>query len=349
MKAFTMTQIFRFALIAILITTACSTTDSGMEEMDHGFGTVAKMHDALDAIVPTNYKIEKLAGEMIFTEGPVWIEEGGPHLLFSDIPANAILRWAPGDTSASVYHSDIYTGELREGFLGSNGLTLDRQGRLLAAEHGNRRISRQEGETWVTVIDSYMGKKLNSPNDLVWHPNGWLYFTDPPYGLTQQDEDPMKELDFNGIFRLNYETQELELLSKDQTRPNGIGFSPDGMTAYVANSDSANKVWMAYDVNDMGMFENGRVFFEVTTVEADGSPDGLKLDNEGNIYATGPGGVWIFAPDGTHLGTIQPVEIPANVGWGDDGSSLYMTARTGLYRIKLMSKGSMPVEMVENE
>ena len=137
----------------------------------------------------------------------------------------------------------------------------------------------------------------------------------------------------------------VQLLSKDQTRPNGIGFSPDFKTAYVANSDAANKVWMAYDVNDDGVFENGRVFYDASAEEAPGMPDGLKLDTNGNIYATGPGGVWIFAPDGTHLGSIQPTEVPANVAWGDDGSTLYMTARTGLYRIKLLSTGPMPADM----
>ena len=145
----------------------------------------------------------------------------------------------------------------------------------------------------------------SSPNDAAWHANGWLYFTDPPYGLAQQDEDPAKELDFNGIYRLNYDSGELQLLNRDQTRPNGIGFSPDGKTAYVANSDGSKKVWMAYDVNDQGMFENGRVFYDVTSVAAPGSPDGLKLDVNGNIYATGPGGVWIFTPAGEHLSLIH--------------------------------------------
>jgi len=154
-------------------------------------------------------------------------------------------------------------------------------------------------------------------------------------------------LDFNGIYRLNYESGELQLLIRDQTRPNGIGFSPDGMTAYVANSDASMKVWMAYDVNDDGMFENGRVFYDATSETAPGAPDGLKLDVNGNIYATGPGGVWIFTPEGEHLGTIRPEEVPANVAWGDDGSSLYMTARTGLYRIKLLSKGPMPADMAD--
>lgn len=306
-----------------------------------------RVGDALDTIVPEGYVIEKLASGMKFTEGPVWVKGEQPHLLFSDIPANRIYRWSEGDSEATVFHDQMYVGEDTGAFPGSNGLILDRQGMLLACEHGNRRISRLTDGAWETVVDSYEGKRLNSPNDAAWHENGWLYFTDPPYGLPKQEEDPAKELDFNGIYRLNYDSGELQLLNKDQTRPNGIGFSPDGKTAYVANSDAENKVWMAYDVSDEGLFENGRVFYDASAEEAPGMPDGLKLDTNGNIYATGPGGVWIFAPDGTHLGSIQPEEVPANVAWGDDGSTLYMTARTSLYRIKLLASGPMPADMVE--
>ena len=312
---------------------------------DHGAGKVHRVSEALDAIVPADYVIEKLAGDMVFTEGPVWINGATPHLLFSDIPANVIYRWAEGDTDASVFYDQVYRGKPRNIFPGSNGLILDVEGRLLACEHGNRRISRLEDGEWVSVVDSYEGKRLNSPNDAAWHANGWLYFTDPPYGLVQRDEDPDKDLDFNGIYRLNYASGEVQLLNREQTRPNGIGFSPDGKTAYVSNSDEATMVWMVYDVTDDGLFENGRVFYNVTSEEAPGLPDGLKLDVSGNIYATGPGGVWIFTPAGEHLGTIQPDEVPANVAWGDDGSSLYMTARTGLYRIKLLAKGPMPADM----
>ncbi len=325
---------------------ACSETAPAPEEavVDHGAGEVEKVSDALDAIVPADYVIEHLAGGMRFTEGPVWIHGDQPHLLFSDIPANAILRWAEGDAEASVFHQPMYEGEDTGASPGSNGLILDAEGNLLACEHGNRRISRLTDGAWETIVDRYQGKRLNSPNDAAWHANGWLYFTDPPYGLAQQDEDPAKELDFNGIFRLDYESGELQLLGQEQTRPNGIAFSPDHRTAYVANSDPNRKVWMAYDVTDEGQLENARVFFDVTEQTAPGLPDGLKLDADGNLYATGPGGVWIFSPDGMHLGTIQPPEVPANVAWGDDGHSLYMTARTGLYRIKLLSGGPAPAD-----
>ena len=335
-------------LAAALMAAACGAPPEPELPAVESSGTILRVSDALDAIVPPDAEIEKLAGGMMFTEGPVWITEGGPHLLFSDIPANNIYRWAEGDTAASVFYERMYRGEPRDALIGSNGLNLDRQGRLLAFEHGNRRVSRLVDGEWEAVADSFEGKRLNSPNDSAWHPNGWLYFTDPPYGLAQQDSDPAKELDFNGIFRLNVETGDLQLLNKDQTRPNGIGFSPDGKTAYVANSDGAMKVWMAYDVGDEGLLGNGRVFFDATAVEAPGAPDGLKLDTAGNIYATGPGGVWIFAPDATHLGTVQPPEVPANVAWGDDGSTLYMTARTGLYRIKLLAVGPLAADLVPN-
>ena len=331
------------ATLVLSVALSCSSSPPLPEApQEQEAGTVVRMSEALDAIVSEGAKIEKLAGGLGFTEGPVWVVEGGPHLLFSDIPANNIYRWAEGDTEASVFFEGMYRGEPRQASLGSNGLILDAQGRLIACEHGNRRISRMADGDWEPIVDNFEGQRLNSPNDAAWHPNGWLYFTDPPYGLPLQEQDPLRELDFNGIYRLNYETRELQLLVRDQTRPNGIGFSPDGRTAYVANSDASNKVWMSYDVNTEGMFENGRVFYDAGSETDPGMPDGLKLDTEGNIYATGPGGVWIFAPDGTHLGSIRPAEIPANVAWGDDGRSLYMTARTGLYRIKLLAKGSMP-------
>jgi gluconolactonase len=279
---------------------------------------------------------------MVFTEGPLWVRDGG-YLLFSDVRGNALYKWAPGE-GATDFIKPFFTGG-REGTVGPNGLTRDSKRNLMICEHGDRRISRlalpKSGDR-TTVLDNYQGKKLNSPNDLTYKSDGWLYFTDPPYGLTQQDDDPAKELDFNGIFRLSPDEKTLEVLAREQSRPNGIGFSPDEKTLYVSNSDPQKKVWMAYDVKADGTLENARVFYDVTSETAEGLPDGLKLDKQGNLYGTGPGGVWIFAPDGKHLGTIQPEEVPANVAWGDDGKTLYMTARTGLYRIRLSAEGRIP-------
>ena len=203
-------------------------------------------------------------------------------------------------------------------------------------------MSRIEADGSITVLaDRYDGRRLNSPNDAVFHSNGWLYFTDPPYGLARQDNDPDKELNFNGIFRLSPEG-EVELLVRDQTRPNGIGLSPDERTLYVANSDGNDKVWYAYDVLDDGTLGPARVFFDVNDQDAPGAADGMTIDRNGNLFATGPGGIWVISPDGRYLGSIQPDEVPANAGWGDDGDTLSMTARTGLYRIRLTTGGTIP-------
>jgi gluconolactonase len=217
-------------------------------------------------------------------------------------------------------------------------MIADRDGAVLLCQHGNRRIARISQDRAVsTYIDRYEGKRLNSPNDLVYKSDGSLYFTDPPYGLVKQDEDPAKELRFNGVYR--FANGKLQLLASDLTRPNGIAFSPDERVLYVANSDEKRKIWMRYDVQPDGTLANGKVFYDVTSQTEEGLPDGMKVDTNGNVYATGPGGVWIFSPDGKHLGTIKPTEVPANCGWGDDGKTLYMTARTGLYRIKLSAEG----------
>lgn len=311
---------------------------------DAGAGKVFRAADGLDAIVPTDATIEKLAGGFTFVEGPVWVSgwEGSPFLLFSDVRGNVIRKWDPASGEVSDFKNPVFEGEA-EGGIGSNGLTLDEDRNLLVCEHGNRRISKvtPEGE-WTVVVDQHEGKRLNSPNDMAWHSSGWLYFTDPPYGLAGQDESPDKELEFNGVFRVNPADGAIELMADEQTRPNGIGFSPDEKTLYVANSDAQAKIVYTYDVAEDGTLSNRRVFADLTEQTAEGAPDGLKLDVDGNLYATGPGGVWIFTPAGEHLGTIQPDEVPANVGWGDDGSTLYMTARTGLYRIKLSSLGELP-------
>jgi len=306
-------------------------------------GSVERLDPALDGIVQADAKIEKLAGGFKFTEGPIWIHEG--YLLFSDIPANAIMKWTP-DGKVSVFMKPSgYRGTtaFKGPESGSNGLTLDKQGRLTIAEHANRRVTRREKDGKLTVLaERYEGKRLNSPNDLVWKSDGSLYFTDPPYGLqTQGDDDPLKELKFNGVFRVAQ--GKLQLLIKDLTRPNGIAFSPDEKYLYIAVSDEIKKIWMRYDVKPDGTVANGKVFFDASSSKEDGLPDGMKVDQKGNVYGTGPGGVWVFSPDGKHLGTIKPPEVPANCHWGDaDGKTLYMTTRTGLYRIRLKVPGVRP-------
>ena len=305
-------------------------------------GSVRKASPALDPIVPAGAKIEKLAGGFKFTEGPLWMPEG--YLLFSDIPNNAIMKWTPGGAVSVFLKPSGFNGSgAPEGaFIGSNGLTLDKQRNLLICQHGNGQLVRRDKDGKLTVLAAkYEGKRLNSPNDVVVKSDGSIYFTDPPYGFPKEDDDPGKELKFNGIYRLA--GGKLQLLYRDLTRPNGLAFSPDEKVLYVANSDPKKKIWMRFDVKSDGTIANGRLFYDVTSQTAEGLPDGLKVDTKGNLYCSGPGGVWIFSSDGKHLGNIEPPEVPANVGWGDaDGKTLYMTARTGLYRIKLNVAGVRP-------
>ncbi|MCH7816651.1 MAG: SMP-30/gluconolactonase/LRE family protein [Proteobacteria bacterium] len=304
-----------------------------------GAGSIVRIDPAVDALIPADARIEKLSGGFAFTEGPVWHRELN-HLMFSDLRSNAIHIWDDTD-GLSTFMQPVFKGDSETESVGSNGLNIDAQGRLILMEHGNRRVSRIEDGITTVLVASYQGMRLNSPNDSAYKSDGWLYFTDPPYGLAGLEDDPARELDFNGIYRLSPDGV-LELLEKNQTRPNGIVFSPDEKTLYVANSDADNKVWMAYDVLDDGTLGTSRVFFDVNDQTETGAADGLKVDFAGNLFATGPGGVWIFDANGTHLGTIKPDEVPANVAWGDDGSTLYMTARTGLYRIKLSTSGKIP-------
>ena len=305
-------------------------------------GQVLRLDAALDAIVPANARIEKIAGGFAFTEGPVWVHDG--YLLFSDPKNNAIYRWTPdGDLSAfrtKSGYAGTNIGEYAQP--GSNGLTLDREGRLTIAEHGNRRITRIEKNGVLTVLaDRYDGRRLNSPNDLVYRSDGALYFTDPPFGLPRTYDDPRKELPYSGVFLLKDGT--LRLVSTDLRGPNGLAFSPDERHLYVSNWDVQRKVVVRYEVHADGTLSNGRVFFDMTGAPGQEALDGLKVDQRGNVYASGPGGVWIISPAGKHLGTIRGPELPANFAWGDaEGKTLYMTARTGLYRIRLKIPGVRP-------
>ncbi len=302
---------------------------------------IERRDPALDAIVSPHARVERLATGFLFTEGPVWVREGD-YLLFSDPNANRIYRWSP-DGQVSVYRTKSgYTGfDIGEyGQPGSNGLALDADGRLVIAEHGNRRISRLERNGVLTVLaDRYEGNRLNSPNDLVLRSDGSLYFTDPPFGLPQFDADPRKELPFSGVFLLK--DGRLRLVATDLRGPNGLAFSPDERFLYVTNWDVENKVVMRYAVAPDGGLSGGTVFFDMTDASGEEALDGIEVDERGDLYVSGPGGVWIISPTGVHLGTIRAPELPANFAWGDaDGRTLYMTARTGLYRLRLEVAGS---------
>jgi gluconolactonase len=306
------------------------------------FGRIERLDPRLDALVPKAAALERLATGFNWSEGPVWVRAEG-HLLFSDVPENIVYRWKQGAGVASFLDPSGYTGrEPRPGERGSNGLTLDKDGRLVLCQHGDRRVARLEKDgRFTTLADRYQGKRFNSPNDLVFKSNGDLYFTDPPYGLPRQAQDPGRELDFCGVYRLSKDGA-VTLLTRELTRPNGIAFSPDEKTLYVAVSDPERAVWMAYDVQADGTLARGRVFFDATPLARQGRkglPDGMKVDRAGNLFATGPGGVFVLAPDGTHLGTIETGEATANCAFGDDGSTLYLTADMHLCRIRLTARG----------
>ncbi|MDX1983580.1 MAG: SMP-30/gluconolactonase/LRE family protein [Bryobacteraceae bacterium] len=304
--------------------------------------SIERFHSAIDALIPADAAIEKLAGGFLFTEGPIWRRDG--HLIFSDIPANTMYKWTPsGEVSVFRKPSGFDGAEWPQGaFVGSNGLTLDPEGRLVICEHGNRRMTRLEHDGSLTVLASHFeGKRLNSPNDCVYKSDGALYFTDPPYGMVKQDEDPAKELDFNGLFRLKDGV--LSLLYKGVRRPNGLAFSPDEKYLYLANSDPDRRIWMRFPVLADGALGEGELFADLSSRSEPGNPDGMKIDTNGNLYCTGPGGTHIFNPAGERIGVIVTPEIPANLHWGDaDGRTLYITARTGLYRIRLNATGIRP-------
>jgi gluconolactonase len=309
---------------------------------------IIRRDPAIDAIVGPNPKIFKLAEDFKFTEGPVWVRETSS-LLFSDPNSNTIYQFTPNGTSPgklSVFREPSgYSGtDIAEyGQPGSNGLTLDREGRLTINEHGNHRVSRLEKDGTVTVLaDKYDGKRLNSPNDLVYRSDGTLYFTDPPFGLPKFYDDPRKELPYSGVFSL--QNGKLRLVSTDLKGPNGIAFSPDETYLYVGNWDPEKKVVMRYEVNADGTLTNGKVFFDMTSAPGEDALDGIKVDQQGNLYVSGPGGLWVISPAGKHLGTIIAPKHIHNMAWGDeDGKTLYLCARSGLYRMRLNIPGVRPV------
>ena len=314
---------------------------------------VVRLNPALDDIVPLDATVERLAGNFGFTEGPVWMRKGG-YLLFSDIAANVIDKWSPSGGKVSIFLAysgftgadpatvglQLDTGDRVVTLLGSDGVTLDPQGRVVYCAHGDRQVVRLEEDGKRTVLVSqYEGKRLNSPDDLVYKSDGSLYFTDPPFGLRDRDKDPKKELAFNGVYLLK--SGKLLLLSRDLTGPNGLAFSPDEKHLYII--DSSKKSILRFDVQPDDTIANGQIFMDMNSDKAHGGPDGMKVDDRGNVYCTGPGGLWIISPDGKHLGTVLTPENLTNLAFGDaDGKTLYMTGHTGLSRIHLKIPGIRP-------
>ncbi|MEP6717152.1 MAG: SMP-30/gluconolactonase/LRE family protein [Terriglobia bacterium] len=319
--------------------------------------TVQRLDPAVDKLVDPNVKVEQIAsGFDKWTEGPVWSHDKS--LLFAEIPANNIIIWRPGQKASVFLHPSGYKGAApyRGPEPGSNGMTVDTKGRLTVAGHAQRDIYRLESldpKAQITILaDQFDGKPLNSPNDLVYKSDGSLYFTDPPYGLrTQSDTDPDKKLSFNGVYRIPGARdqkpgaaparEKLQLVIKDLPRPNGIAFSPDEKILYISNSDPVK--WYRYTVKPDGSVTDGRVLFDATKEKGLGGPDGIKVDRLGNLWGSGPGGVWILSPEGKHLGTIRVPERVGNLAWGDDdGKTLYVVASTSVFRIRTIVGGVKP-------
>jgi len=342
------------ALVSLVSLALAAGSAAAARGAEHGpdllptVGSIERLDPRFDALVPKDAKIEVLATGFEWSEGPVWIPDdkaGLPagSLLFSDIPHNRVHRWKAGEGLGLFLEPAGFTGPSAYGKeRGSNGLTLDRQGRLISCEHGDRRVSRLEpGGGKRTLADAYQGKRFNSPNDCTVHSSGAIYFTDPPYGLPKGYDDPRRELDFCGVYRVAPDGA-VTLLCRTMTRPNGIGFSPDEKRLYVAQSDPQAPIWKVFEVKADGTLDEGRTFFDASKLLATrkGLPDGLSVDAAGNVFATGPGGVLVFATDGTHLGTLLTGQATANCAFGDaDGGTLYITADSLLCRVRLATRG----------
>jgi gluconolactonase len=307
-------------------------------------GKIYRVDEELNSVIASGTEVEKVADGFQFTEGPVWHPDG--YLLFSDPNTNTIYRYNPTNNNVTVYMSHSgYTGADVGEYSqpGSNGLTIDKEGRLIIDQHGNRRVVRIEKKGPITVLaDNIDGKRFNSPNDIVMKSDGTIYFTDPPYGLPKFFDDPRKQLNYSGVFMIK--DGKVQLVSKDLGGPNGIAFSPDEKYLYVTNWDirdihHTKTIWR-YEVNTDGTLKNGKIFFDMNQTEDDEALDGMKVDKAGNLFVSAPGGVWIVSSEAKLLGKIVTPERPANMAWGDeDGKTLYMTAHTSLYKVRVNTGG----------
>jgi gluconolactonase len=365
MKRITMHPLLAFFAIAISgLFVACPTNSAAGSDPSPASADQAtplkidRLDPSLDRIIPAGAKLERVASGFTWVEGPVWVKD---RLFFAEITSNSIRAWTPGKGVSIFLQPSGYKGTAPYGGpeSGSNGMTLDARGRLTVAGHAQRDVYRFESldpKGPITILaDTYKGKRLNSPNDVVYRSDGSLYFTDPPYGLrTQQDNDPEKQLDVNGVYRIPHALEqkpgapparaELQLLVSDLTRPNGIAFSPDEKYLYVDNSQP-KKTWMRYTVKPDGTLTDAKLLYDDTADTRPGNPDGMKVDMEGNIYSAGPAGVWIFSPEGKPLGTILIPERVSNVAWaGPEHKTLYITASDSIYRVRLKIAGEPVVK-----
>ena len=321
-----------------------ATLQSQAQAPKRTLGTIERFDSQLDKLLAPEAKLEILADGFTWTEGPVWMGDAtNGHLLFSDIPRNSIFKWTAKDGIQLFMNPSGYTGVTFYGLEpGSNGLLKDLDGNLVLCEHGDRRVSvLTPGGGKRTLADNYQGKRLNSPNDAALKSNGDLYFTDPPYGLPSREKDPRRELEHFGVYRISKKDGSLTLLTTELARPNGIGFSPDEKTLYVAQSDPKNAIWMSFAVQADGTLSTGTLFYDATKEvgKMPGLPDGLSVDTQGNLWASGPGGIWIFSKEAKLLGRINTGERTSNCAFGEDGTSLFVTADSYLCRIATKAKG----------
>jgi gluconolactonase len=307
-------------------------------------GKIIYEDPAFEKLLPKDSKIEVLASGFEWSEGPVWVKDGG-YLLFSDVPKNKVYKWEEKSGLSVFLEPSGYTGRgVYSDEPGSNGLIIDSKGRLVSCEHGDRRISAMPLNVGgkITLADNYEGKRFNSPNDVVEHSNGSYYFTDPPYGMMKKHEDPSRELPYFGVYRIAKDGK-VSLQIDNLTRPNGLAFSPDGKTLYVAQSDPEKAIWMSYPIDANGNAGKGTLLYDATPMVKkgmNGLPDGLKIDKDGNLWSSGPGGMIILSPTGKLLGRIEMGELTANCAWGDDGTTLYITADGYVCRVKTNTKGA---------
>lgn len=331
----------RIALILLLLAAACTATK---DQPEQSYGTIERTDEAINALINQEAKVELLDTGYTWSEGPLWIESK-KILLFTDVPNNVIHKWTE-ENGVEVFLTPAgYTGsaptESREP--GANGLTLDNQGNLILCQHGDRRISRYDGgydkpePKFTTLADKYEGKRLNSPNDVVVRSNGDIFFTDPPYGLKQLDADPAKEIPHNGVYKVSADGK-VTLLVDSLTKPNGIALMPDEKTLIVANSDPQKAIWYAFDIGENDSLTNARIFYDATPLvneENKGLPDGLKIDKNGNVFASGPGGIWVFDKSGKVLGKVRLPNPTANCELADDDKTLFITSNMNLLRVKM--------------
>ena len=331
-------------LIVTLFFLVCAACTGTKDQSSISLGSIERTDDAINSLIDANAEIELLDSGYTWSEGPLWIASQNM-LLFTDVPNNIIHKWTEKNGVEVFLTPSGYTGTTptvsREP--GANGLMLDNNGNLLVCQHGDRRVSRYEGTfdkpepKFTTLADRYDGKRLNSPNDLAVRSNGDIFFTDPPYGFKQLDNDPDKEIPFNGVYKVSADGK-VTVLVDSLTKPNGIALTPDEKTLIVANSDPAKAIWYAFDIGENESLTNARVFYDATSTvneENKGLPDGFKIDANGNIFASGPGGIWIFDKTGKVLGKVRLPNPTANCELSDDGKTLFMTSQANLLRLKM--------------